>query len=87
MEPWNGVRFVAVLGVDKTVATHGIDVSGYWQVGLESLRQHQAYLDNLGSAASNTFQILTDHARQSGQTLGCLHALLTELVLINEPWG
>ena len=87
LEPWNGVRFVTVLGVGQTAATHAIDVSGYWETGLESLRQHQAYLDNLGAAAANTFQILTDHARQSGQTLGFQHALLTELVLINEPWG
>ena len=86
-EPWNGVRFAAVLGVDNTAATHGIDVSGYWETGLESLRQHQTYLDNLGPSAANTFEALTGYARQSGQTFGCQHALLTELVLINEPWG
>ena len=85
-EPWNGVRFVAVLGGDDG-ATHGIDVSGHWETGMDSLRQHQAYLENLGPAAANTFDFLTTHARQSGQSQGCQYAVLAELVLINEPWG
>ena len=84
LQPWNGVRFVALFGPANP--THGIDVTGYWQKGLDSLRQHQVYLDNLGPAAANTFDQLTAHAAQSGQTLNCQHALLTELVLINEPW-
>ena len=87
LEPWGGVRFAAVLGVGATAASHGIDVSDYWARGMDSLRQHQAYLDNLGPAGANTFQMLTDHARQSGQVFGCQYALLTELVLINEPRG
>ena len=87
LEPWNGVRFVAVLGVDESVAGHGIDVSGFWERGLDSLREHQAYLDNLGPSAANTFEFLTAHARQSGQALGCEHAVPVELVKINEPWG
>ena len=48
---------------------------------------NKAYLDNLGPAGAETFQRLTDHARQSGQIFGCRYALLTELVLINEPRG
>ena len=87
LEPWDGVRLVAVLGVDETVAGHGIDVTGYWDQGLDSLRQHQAYLENLGASAANTFQFLTAHAGQSGQAMGCEHGLMVELVLINEPWG
>lgn len=87
LAPWGGVRFAAVLGVGATAASHGVDVSGYWEQGMESLRQHQAYLDNLGPAAANTFQNLTNHAIQSGEILGCQHGLLVELVLINEPRG
>lgn len=87
LAPWGGVRFTAVLGVGATAASHGIDVSGYWEQGMESLRQHQAYLDNLGPAAANTFQNLTNHALQSGEILGCQRGLLVELVLINEPRG
>ena len=87
LEPWDGVRFVAVLGVDQDAADHGIDVTGFWDKGLDSLRQHKAYLENLGPSAANTFEALTAHARSSGEALGCQYALLVELVLINEPWG
>ena len=43
LEPWNGVRFVAVFGPSKS--SHGtfeflINVTGHWEQGLDSLRQH-----------------------------------------------
>ena len=85
LEPWSGVRFVATFGPSN--ATHGIDVSGYWERGLDSLRQHKAYLEYLGPDAANTFDFLTAHAVESGQAFGCEYAVLAELVLINEPWG
>ena len=85
LEPWDGVRFVAVFGPSKP--THGIDVTGYWEQGLESLRQHAAYLEYLGSeATARTFQFLTAHAVEAGHALGCEHAVTAELVLINEPF-
>ena len=87
LEPWNGVRFVVVLGVDEADAGHGIDVTGYWDRGMDSLRQHSAYLENLGPSSASTFQFLTEYARRAGAYLGCEHGLLAELVLINEPWG
>ena len=86
MEPWNGVRFVAVFGPSSP--THGIDVTGYWEQGMESLRQHAAYLENLGTEASaRTFEFLSNHAIEAGRTFGCEHAVFAELVLINEPFG
>ena len=85
LEPWGGVRFVAVFG--PAGSTHGIDVTGYWEQGLESLRQHKVYLENLGPSAANTFDFLTAHAVESGQVFGCQYAVFAELVLINEPWG
>lgn len=85
LQPWNAVRFIALFGPANP--THAINVTGYWQQGLDSLRQHQTYLQNLNPQAANPFDLLTDHARQAGQTLGCQHALLTELILINEPWS
>ena len=87
LEPWNGVRFVVVMGADPAAARHGIDVSGYWERGLDSLRQHQTYLDNLETSAEETYRFLTAHSRESGKVLGSEHAALVELVLINEPWG
>ena len=86
LEPWNGVRFVAVFGPSN--ATHGIDVTGYWEQGMESLRQHKAYLEYLGQeTTARTFQFLTAHAVEAGLVLSCEHAVLAELVLINEPFG
>ena len=87
LELWNGVRFVAVMGSDRAAARHGIDVSGHWERGLDSLRQHRTYLDNLETSAEETYRFLTAHSRESGRALGCEHATLVELVLINEPWG
>ena len=87
LEPWNGVRFVAVMGVDRSSSRHGIDISGFLESGLDSLRQHRAYLDNLETSAEETYRFLTAHAREAGQMMGCEHGTLVELVLINELWG
>ncbi len=85
LEPWDGVRFVAVFGPNNP--THGIDVTGYWEQGIDSLRQHRAYLEYLGAdSTERTFEFLTAHAVEAGRAMGCDHAVLTELVLINEPW-
>lgn len=86
LEPWNGVRFVAVLGAGPD-SRHGIDVTGFLERGLDSLRQHRAYLDNLETSAEQTYRMLTAHAEESGRALGCQHGVRAELVLINEPWG
>lgn len=86
LEPWNGVRFVAVLGTGAG-ATHGVDVSDYWELGLRSLQQHRTYLENLETSAEETYGFLTAHARLAGQALGCEYGALADLVLINEPWG
>ncbi len=86
LEPWSGVRFVAAFG--PAGYTHGVDVTGYWEQGLESLRQHKAYLEYLGSESTNrTFEFLTAHAAENGQAFGCQHAVFAELILIHEPWG
>ena len=83
LEPWNGVRFVAVFG--SIGSTHAIDVSGHWEQGMESLRQHQSYLDHLGpQAAAGTFEFLTTQAVEAGRAFACEHAVAVELVLIND---
>ena len=85
LEPWNGIRFAAVFGPSNP--THGIDVTGYWDQGLESLRQHRAYLEYLGpESTERTFEFLSNHAVEAGRALGSRHAVLAELVLINEPF-
>ena len=83
-EPWNGVRFVAVFG--SPAPSHAIDVTGYWESGLASLREHRVYLENLPGGGASSFEFLTSRAVESGEALGCEHACLAELVLVNEPW-
>ncbi len=85
LEPWNGVRFVATFGPSEP--THAIDVTGYWEQGLDSLREHRAYLEYLGAETTDrTFEFMTANAVERGRTFGCEHAVLAELVLIHEPW-
>jgi len=83
-EPWNDVRFVAVFG--STEPTHAVDVSGHWETGLASLREHKAYLQNLGDVGNSPFEFLTAHAREAGASFGCDYASYAELVLINEAF-
>lgn len=83
-EPWNDVRFVAVFG--STEPTHAVDVSGHWETGLASLREHKAYLENLGDVGNSPFEFLTAHAREAGAAFGCDYASYAELVLINEAF-
>ena len=83
-EPWNEVRFVAVFG--STYPTHVVDVSSHWETGLDSLREHKVYLENLGDVGNSPFEFLTAHAREAGAAFGCQYASYAELVLINEPF-
>ncbi len=82
LEPWNGVRFVAVFGSPDP--THDIDVTGYLDKGLDSLEEHKAYLEGIGrAAADSTRNRIANLASEGGKALGCEHAELVELVPIN----
>ena len=83
-EPWGEVRFVAVFG--STTPTHAVDVSGHWDTGINSLREHKVYLENLGDVGNSPFEFLTAHAREAGAAFGCDYATYAELVLINESF-
>ena len=48
-DPWPGVRLVAFSGSPEP--THGVDVTGFVEQGIASLRAHEAYLSNLGGEA------------------------------------
>jgi LmbE family N-acetylglucosaminyl deacetylase len=81
LEPWNEVRFVVVFGA--TEPTHAVDVSDSWETGLDSLREHKVYLENLGDVGEGPFEFLSMHARTVGQAFGCQYASQAELVYIN----
>jgi LmbE family N-acetylglucosaminyl deacetylase len=53
LEPWGGVRHLAVIASPRP--THAVDVTGTFDLGVESLRRHAAYLAGLGSPDPERF--------------------------------
>ncbi|MEX2627564.1 MAG: PIG-L deacetylase family protein [Ilumatobacteraceae bacterium] len=74
-EPWDGVRMVC-FGASP-IATHGVDVTGHLERGIESLEQHAAYLAHVGTDAR---AMLTGFAAGAGERFGTEHAVLFEVI-------
>ncbi len=72
-EPWSGVRFA--LFSHGLAATHGVDVTDSLDAGIESLRCHQVYLDNLGPDAPDPDEMLRSSAAATGPLLGATYAV------------
>jgi LmbE family N-acetylglucosaminyl deacetylase len=53
LEPWGGVRHLAVIASPRP--THAVDVTSTFDLGVESLRRHAAYLAGLGSPDPEAF--------------------------------
>jgi LmbE family N-acetylglucosaminyl deacetylase len=53
LEPWQGVRHLAVVASPQP--THAVDVTGTFDLGVASLRAHRAYLEGLGSPDPEAF--------------------------------
>jgi LmbE family N-acetylglucosaminyl deacetylase len=69
LEPWNGVRWVAVAGSPN--ATHAVNVTSTLDRGVASLQAHAAYLEALGPGPMsdpNTF--LREAAQQAAVRFG-----------------
>jgi LmbE family N-acetylglucosaminyl deacetylase len=49
LQPWNGVRWVALAG--SPLATHAVDITTSFDRGVASLAAHRLYLAGLGEAA------------------------------------
>jgi LmbE family N-acetylglucosaminyl deacetylase len=79
-EPWNGVR--AVWTGASPMATHAVDVSDTFHIGMQSLRAHEAYLAGLGEGFGfdQTQQFLERFAREAGARLGCTYAIAFEVL-------
>ncbi len=85
--PWEGVRFVAFGGSPQ--ATHGTDITDTIEYGIESLRCHELYLDNLGpseeqdaSTPVDQTAFLREAAEASGPRLGVELAATFEVVYL-----
>ncbi len=72
-EPWTGTEFVYVAGAGE--ATHYVDVAGWLDRGVTSLRAHQAYLDGLGGDFDPD-EFLRSMAGYAGMVAGCELAVI-----------
>ncbi|MFP4513569.1 MAG: PIG-L deacetylase family protein [Acidimicrobiales bacterium] len=79
LEPWDGVRWVAVSATGTP--THAVDVTGHLDTGVASLQAHRAYLDGLGEEI-DTRAMLEGFARSGGEGLGTELAIAFELVRV-----
>ncbi|MEY2415879.1 MAG: hypothetical protein QOH53_1213 [Ilumatobacteraceae bacterium] len=75
---WAGVRFAAFNASPQS--THAVDVTGYLDRGIESLRCHQLYLANLGGENEDAGEQLRSSAESVGIRFGVQHAVAFELV-------
>lgn len=79
LQPWNGVRWVAVAGSPNP--THAVDVTSTLDRGIASLQAHKAYLEGLGPGPmsdANTF--LREAAQQTANRFGGKPAVPFELI-------
>ena len=74
-EPWDGVEMVCFNGSPN--ATHAVDVTGFLDLGIASLREHRAYLDHVGGDPE---AIVRAPASSTGDRFGCEHAVAFEVV-------
>ncbi len=76
LEPWSGVRHIAFNG--SPAVTHAVDVTGFLDRGIDSLREHRAYLEGLGGDVDPD-AFLRPNAEQVGRQVGCEHAIAFEV--------
>ena len=68
LEPWGGVRAVWAAGSPQ--GRHAVDTTDTFDVGVESLKAHAAYIDGLGWENWDPREFLEGMARGTGQRLG-----------------
>jgi LmbE family N-acetylglucosaminyl deacetylase len=74
-EPWADVAFVAFMG--SPTSTHAVDVTGFLDRGIASLREHHVYLEHTGTDPDT---MLRQWAEEAGRALGVEHAVSFEVV-------
>jgi LmbE family N-acetylglucosaminyl deacetylase len=89
LEPWTGVRFVAMAGSPNP--THGVDVTGHLDRGIASLAAHEQYITGLGDPSFDVAGFLTWMAEGSGFMMGVDFAVLFEVHMFASdgppPWA
>ena len=75
---WAGVRFAAFNASPQS--THTVDVTGYLDRGIDSLRCHELYLANLDGSTDDPGEPLRSAAASVGERFGVQHAVAFEIV-------
>ncbi|GAA3786912.1 PIG-L deacetylase family protein [Streptomyces phyllanthi] len=79
LEPWSGVRWVAVAG--SATPTHAVDATPGLDRAVRSLLEHRTYIEALTSEDPETYvrDFLTGYARTTGERFGGRPAVAFEL--------
>jgi LmbE family N-acetylglucosaminyl deacetylase len=81
LEPWQGIRMA--LAVGSPAARHGVDVTEYFDKGVESLKAHGAYLAALGEGPmSDPESFLDGFHGMTGERFGSQYAVPFELIVL-----
>ena len=83
LQPWGGVR--AVWAAGSPDSTHAVDTTETFDVGVDSLAAHAAYIDGLGWEDWDPREFLEGFARATGQRLGVAFAAPFEVFPMG--WG
>lgn len=83
LEPWGGVREVWANGSPR--AEYGVDTTDTFDLGVESLRAHAAYIDGLGWENFDAAEFLEGMSRPTGARMGVTHATAFEVFPMG--WG
>ncbi|WP_323445515.1 PIG-L deacetylase family protein [Streptomyces yaizuensis] len=79
LEPWDGVRWIAVAG--STEPTHAVDARPGLERSVASLMEHRTYIEALTDADPETYcrDFLTGNARRAADRFGGVPAVTFEL--------
>jgi LmbE family N-acetylglucosaminyl deacetylase len=83
MEAWGGVRAVWAFGSPQSA--HAVDTTETFDVGVESLSAHRAYIEGLGWEDWDPREFLEGMSRATGQRLGVAFAAPFEVFPMG--WG
>ena len=79
LEPWDKVKMVCIGGSPNP--THAVDVTQFIDKGINSLKQHRAYIDNL-SVDFNPDEFLRGNSSGTGKLFGSEYAVGFEVIWI-----
>ncbi|MGW7495764.1 PIG-L deacetylase family protein, partial [Streptomyces luteogriseus] len=79
LDPWDGVRWVAVAG--SSTPTHAVDATAGMERAVASLLEHRSYIEVLTDEDPETYVrgFLTGHAEAMGERFGGRPAVTFEL--------